>query len=777
MAEPGAPTTELGSPNPAQGLSSITPWSTLMDDREYAPDLLWPGRTTVYSRMETDGQVNGLLLGTMLPIRRFRWLLDCDGVRPAVRDGLREDLGIGVLGDRSERRKPRRLRNRFNHGRHLAHALRALVYGHYPFEQVGEIDSSELWRLRKLATRPPRTIAEFQIARDGGLEGIKQNGAWNAPPIPINRLVVYVWESEDDGDWLGSSLLRPCYRHWLLKDRLMRDDATKHERNSMGVPWFEVDPAATDEQIKELAEVARRWRAGEEAGGAGPGKMSLKGVEGQTSDPVQSLKWHDAQMARSFLQTFAELATADHGNRALADSLIDWYVQSQDTIGDWYAETFTAHVIEDWVDWNYGSEEPAPQLVWRREEDAELSAQDLATMVDKGIITVDDELEDAIRESGKLPRRTIDRPDPSTQPPAPAPGDGTGDGTGDGEVPVTEHTRSTPTTAARPRDHVRRTIAEQLVDEVAREPGRRWTQIARAVGADPKNGTARRARDEVLEAGRIVWASDGTLDPAPLRPSSSFRRQLYDHEVRAATDFQVLEGTRASAVNTLVTAIQTAQVEQVDQIEAAIAGADGDLTELATIDVEPIDAEVIAQHMREAAEQGAQLAEQEARAQGVKAVRAAEPPKDEIDAQLVERAKALALVLANSIAEAGSRQAVARTGVGSEAKTASEVGAEVKSYLAGLSDSFLAEQANAAIMQAINTGRREFMRANKPEHVYASELMDENTCPPCAEVDGTEWDTVEAAEADAYPAGGYIDCDGGARCRGTLVAVYTEQPS
>ena len=131
------------------------------------------------------------------------------------------------------------------------------------------------------------------------------------------------------------------------------------------------------------------------------------------------------------------------------------------------------------------------------------------------------------------------------------------------------------------------------------------------------------------------------------------------------------------------------------------------------------------------------------------------------------------LALAGSLRDAASRQAIARTGVGSNTKSASEVAAEVKDYIGGLSDAFLTEQSNAAVMQALNTGRREFMRANKPEHVYASELMDENTCSPCADVDGTEWDTVEAAEADAYPAGGYIECEGGGRCRGTLVAVYT----
>lgn len=55
--------------------------------------------------------------------------------------------------------------------------------------------------------------------------------------------------------------------------------------------------------------------------------------------------------------------------------------------------------------------------------------------------------------------------------------------------------------------------------------------------------------------------------------------------------------------------------------------------------------------------------------------------------------------------------------------------------------------------------------------VYASELLDGNTCDQCSLVDGTDYPDLEAAEAD-YPSGVYYDCAGGIRCRGTLVYVW-----
>ena len=66
--------------------------------------------------------------------------------------------------------------------------------------------------------------------------------------------------------------------------------------------------------------------------------------------------------------------------------------------------------------------------------------------------------------------------------------------------------------------------------------------------------------------------------------------------------------------------------------------------------------------------------------------------------------------------------------------------------------------------QAVRDGAAEGAR------YYSSELLDRNTCTPCGDVDGTEYSTVDAALAD-YPLGQYVRCEGGARCRGTLVAV------
>lgn len=50
-------------------------------------------------------------------------------------------------------------------------------------------------------------------------------------------------------------------------------------------------------------------------------------------------------------------------------------------------------------------------------------------------------------------------------------------------------------------------------------------------------------------------------------------------------------------------------------------------------------------------------------------------------------------------------------------------------------------------------------------------VMDDGTCDPCAEADGTTFDTWEEAQATMPDGGPYVDCDGETRCRCRLAPV------
>jgi hypothetical protein len=263
--------TEIG-----HGNSGLTPWSAFVDVTETVPELAWPSSINTYSAMRTDAQIASLLLAFTLPIRRYRWYIAPNGARDEVVEGVANDFNLPIEGQ--DPKPLTRRRDRFSHDRHLFHALLMIVYGFSYFEQVYRFDeASTRFRLRKLAPRMPWTISEIQIARDGGLEYIRQYpsgqqgfgaksslSGLQSPQIPVDRLVAYV-NDQEGGNWIGRSYLRPLFKHFVRKDRLLRVDAINAERNGAGVPLAYAPPNATKDQIDALAALARSYRAGESA--------------------------------------------------------------------------------------------------------------------------------------------------------------------------------------------------------------------------------------------------------------------------------------------------------------------------------------------------------------------------------------------------------------------------------------------------------------------------------------------------------------------------------
>lgn len=95
-----------------------------------------------------------------------------------------------------------------------------------------------------------------------------------------------------------------------------------------------------------------------------------------------------------------------------------------------------------------------------------------------------------------------------------------------------------------------------------------------------------------------------------------------------------------------------------------------------------------------------------------------------------------------------------------------------------LSEKPLANLAGQATSGATGIGRITGAEAapEEPRNIYASELLDSNTCDPCYHVDGKEYPSLAALSADYY-AGTYVRCEGGMACRGTPVFVWgTEAP-
>lgn len=682
---PSAPTSEIGSIR-----TGLEGWSALIDDIEHAPQLQWPQNLNIYRQMKTDAQVQALYLGTTLPIRNYIYRVEPNGARDEVVERLAEDLNLPIAGQ--EPRPIGRRKRRFSFASHVKLALEAPLWGHYYFEQVGEIVDG-LWRLRKLAPRPPRSIEVVEVEDDGGLKAIKvpssNGGPYGSATIPVDRLVAYVWDQEP-GHWVGTSMLRAIYKNWLLKDRLIRIDLIKHDRAGAGIPTATGAPGMSRPQLEALDRMAREMKVDEEGGGAVPhgAKMELMGITGSVPDTWASIRGHNEEMARAWLAQVIQLGETQTGSRALGEVHLSSFQVGQDTMADWFVGTFNEHVVEDWVDWNYGEDEPAPLITFERPEDGSVAVADLATMVDKNMIEVDEELETWLRQNFKLP------------------------------------------TKGTPRD--------------------------RTSSSEPSPLTAKRRRNRIEAAGET---------PSPLLPDRDLRRQPYTHEIQAAVDFAAMDETFMTMSDELFQELIDAQAVQIDDLAEQIAKHADDPEALSRVLTPAISADDIEAVMLKTAREGAAGAADEAIAQGVKGAKAATIDETAIKA----RAQAAAEILSRNLSDTAAREAVRRAG----SISADELAAGVKEFLLGLTGANVKKTARGVITRGINLGRTGFMKNNSPTRVYASELLDSATCEFCVAIDGQEFASLTEA-MDYYP-GGFIDCQGGENCRGTLVGVYGDE--
>ena len=448
MTVSDAPTSELGHPGvlaPILGTDPTGGAVYYVDGLDVNPDLRFPASTVVYDRMrKEDGQVGSVMRSIVLGITGANRRLTEAGVRPEVRAFIANELGLNLSEDQA---RARRRRQGVVLTDHLREAALCLVFGFMPFEQVYDVDVAApgledpdapgrlFAHLRKLAPRMPRSLQEVRVARDGGLVGIVQE----PPPaargqvatrgvfIPVDRLVMYVHDREG-ADWTGNSVLRSAYKHWLIKDALIRLGAQIVERNGMGVPVVTVD--GPEHRAKGLG-IAKAFRAGATAGVVlepGIRSVDLVGVSGATADELPRVKYHDESIGRSLLAMVLNLGH-DNGARALGETLLGIFRDFLNSINRGLDEVITEHIIRDLVELNYGPEEPYPTLV-TEDLTEELAAEALKQLADAGLIVPDEQLEAHLRRRYGLP--AIDqatRPQPVAGELAPIPdGDATDDG-------------------------------------------------------------------------------------------------------------------------------------------------------------------------------------------------------------------------------------------------------------------------------------------------------------------------------------------------------------
>jgi len=711
---PAPPTTDIGTPDfywGTWGQGLLTEWW------ETSADLIWPQSVITYGKMRHDPQLKAVLAAFIHPMLRATWAVDGEGCDPDVTRHVADDLGLPVQGV-DEHPGPARRRGITWH-RHLRAAAQKLIFGHTLFERRYELDDSKrgLYHLANLGPRMPWTLANIRLNRDGTVMEVRQTT--QAEPIPGERLVWYAHEMEGSA-WAGISMLRPAFGAWLLKHETWRVHATSIRRFGMGVPTVETPPGATQAQVTQAQALASSIRVGDQTGAGIPAgfKFSLAGMTGSVPDALGFIKYLDQQMSKMALAGIIDLGQTEIGSRALGESFLDLFVLALQGLADEIAtETTSGYpgmpgAVTDLVNVNWGEDEPVPRVVCPDiGQEHEPTAQALMWLMQFGAITADPELEAYIRQAWRLPQRKT--PQPVVVPKSPG--------------------------AAGPGTPVPDTPGPAGPGEPAPTPAPGKTAAARR---------GRRTRAAML---------------------AGLRRSLNAAEVRAGFDPVTLQTDWQAELDWLLaqwTPIFTAQRDSlVDQV---IDWADSPVKLSALkVDTKP-GAQLLADAMATAAEKAKAGMIAEAQHQGVTIA----PGKPKVSgSRLAKVASARAAMAGGYVAAQASQFALQVAG----GIPAADAGDFVAANLDGLSQRSLRDQLGAALSAAQNAGRLAVLEAapesaGQAEYV-ATELLDDNTCEHCTAIDGTLFRSLDEAEA-AYPNGGYIECEGFDRCRGTVMGVW-----
>lgn len=735
------PTGEAGSVRPelADLKGDLPPADARVDA------LRWPSALDTYAAMLDDPRIWALVQAVALPSQRYIVELEPNGLTPADAEMLADDLDLPIAGvdQQVDGRDP----TRFSHRRHFARCLTALNIGHAVFEIVGQLLDGR-WRLVDLAPRPARSLTRWECDRQGRLTVIEQGGAGRPIPLRADRLAVYTWGG-DAGDPRGESMLNKVHRPFILKDRFTRLDLVGHERNSMGIPVGWVSDDATAEHAARLDALLADMAAGERTflrlqRGQ---DFRLRGVEGTTSRPLDSIVFQNGEMEVAFFAQVLSLGQGASGSRALGETQLGMLELFWEVVVQWACDTLTREVVARWCRWNLGVDGPVARVVWR-ERGAEAKTDTFAYYLEYQLLTIDE----ARARIGLEPLP-----------------DGQGERFPESaEVLARIEDRGvTPTAAALNAARERHGLSRMTEMQIVRASGA-------PEGRAPVEATGRRARPTTPRPARARRPVAASSVPVPDR---DLRRQPTELEAAAGVDFAQIDQQWTGVQETVTELLAAGRADLADRALDALRDLDQvDPLTLADI-LAPIlraaaddhDPGPIADALQDAARDGVDQVIAEADRQG----RALRP--DALD--FGDRAELEARDALRQLAASLTETIVNATKTSIEPGAAGATVADAASAaIDRLTDAQPDLAASGMTSRALNAGRGHALATGDYAELAGSSLLDTGTCDPCIDWDGRTFDTLDEA-LEQYPGGGgNKDCEGGSRCRCVLVGVLaTEQ--
>lgn len=427
------------------GSTGVINYQGFLQSEEYNRELLPPDSFAIYDRMAvSDPVVRATMLHMATPIKAAEWRIqpasdsDEDLMMAAfIECNLFEWMSTPWADCMDDQLKYLR----------WGVAVLEEVWEHrtvgWEYRRPGEGDPvtvppRDVYTLRKMAPRLPRTIFRWINDPDSGDLAIVQTKAWKTSSInmggqyvtvdiPSDKCLILSNEKVGD-DWWGVSMLRGAYKPWWLLEAMQRVTAIGYERFYVGTPMARMNANATDPQRNKMLRILTDIRSGERASIVysssdgldcdEEGKISTSGnshaiwILQPDKAPPDSVPWIrqlESNIFTSIMARFMDLGQRETGARATAEIQDDPFYLGLVAVANHVAETWNRGPIKRLIDANFPNVDKYPSLVPNRiaPEDIPIIASAAAAYAGVGFLTPDFSTEQHIRTLLDFPDKVL----------------------------------------------------------------------------------------------------------------------------------------------------------------------------------------------------------------------------------------------------------------------------------------------------------------------------------------------------------------------------------
>ena len=755
------------------------------DLQEYNPILRGRPAFATYEQMRrSDADVAALLMAMKLPIRSAEASIIPAEDKPGGPSSLSKEIAEFVednlfggleyenaLGMKSSQRFESVIEN----------ALLMIDFGCAGHEDLWTIDGGKV-RLRRIAPRLPLTFYRFHVEPDGEtLNAVEQWGYRGNDfvnvRVPADKFTLFTQHMEG-ANFYGISSLRMAYQPWYVKQALYRITSIAAERNSMGVPVLKASLNPSREDMDNAQTWVQNLSVNEQTSMVLPNgwEFMLQGISGRIYDPMPFIQHMSEQIVRSGLAMFMALGSSQTGSRALGNTMVDFFQMSLTATAHAICDAISQSTIRRLVDFNFSRDKqslsgaPVPYPRLHIPHIAVLNPLDiLATIKDVATANVDllqpdDDLENHIRKQCGYPLKAKEARIRY--------------------APVAQRIEGTETSP---------TAEEDAAPGAAKRGPQRPPQGGSAAppqqqGGKPIVNQSQGAKKPIANGGqtqtqaRALSASGSLATPA----GRLLTRPLKAHERKHDFDGHAERADMTSSqVAKILRAAKPALIREAAARAASAIKDSGSVKGLDELQLPFPHAIVsrLARSLSVAHRFGHQAVYDERKKATGRSV-VAQSSRTSRSAALADPKAAKTSALQDKpslIAEASvsdlnnwltSRARGAAVDNYKKGLTDHDLEQSIISDLQDGSDSFLDRIGDEAARSAVSGGRwQAFGELSDDIAKYArSEAMDHNTCQPCMDGDGTEWDSLD--DVDWSPGD---DCDGGDNCRGQLMPIFSDE--